>query len=93
MDKLVNIILGADNGQFTIYISWFKGRKHRVKKNMPPVPANKPEEVLATLRKVVREIGPITNFMCSSSIDFPTEYGVSRKQVDKLLKILDVEGS
>jgi hypothetical protein len=86
---MMNVIFGADDGKFTLNFAWFRGNK-RVWKQFS-FPANKPKECLPILQKMVKLHGKLDHLLTSSSMDFPEEYGVTRKQVATLWAELGVE--
>jgi len=80
-----NIILGTDEGKFTVT---FRNPKHVfVKKSFA---AENPESVLDYCRKLAKRYD-ILHVLTSSSMDFPEEEKVTRKQVEKLYEKLGCE--
>ena len=88
-NPLMNVIFGTDSGKFTLNFAWFKGSKRTWKKFS--FPADKPKECLPILEKMVKAHGKLTNILTSSSMDFPEEESVTRKQVDALWAELGME--
>jgi len=84
-----NVILGTNDGEFTL-TACYTAKNGKRKLSTLARPADSPEKVLRLLQMLVKRHGKINAFMTSSSIDFPEEYGVTRKQVDALLKELEV---
>jgi len=80
------VILGTKNGHFSVH-SRFDGPNGKRQEANVKFPANAPEQVVACLRKIAKTRG-IEALMCSSSMDFPEEYGVSRAQVQALEQLL-----
>lgn len=81
----MNIIFGTDDGQFVVT---FMLRPKPVKKKFP---AAKPKLVLPWIEEMVKRHGKIDHAMSSSSMDFPEENDVTRKQVSALYKTLGME--
>lgn len=86
---LMNVIFGTDTGKFTLNFAWTQGKSRKWKKFS--FSADKPKECLPIIKKMVKEHGKLSNLLCSSSIDFPEEEGVTKKQVDALWAELGVE--
>jgi len=85
----MNVIFGTDKGQFTLNFAWFKGNKRVWKKFR--FPADKPQDCLPIMKKMVKAHGKLTHVLTSSSIDFPEENNVTRKQVRALWQEIGAE--
>ena len=86
---LMNVIFGTDDGKFTLNFAWFKGNKRVWKKFS--FPADQPNKCLPILQQMVKLHGKLTNILTSSSMDFPEENNVTRKQVKALWDELGME--
>jgi len=87
--KNCTVILGCEDGNFTISVRPFdqSGGKGRVRKTFP---ASKPGLVKDYLQTIYDKYQDVI-FMCSSSVEFPEEYNVTKKQIKKLWETLGVK--
>ena len=86
---MMNVIFGTDKGHFTLAFYWFKGKERKSERFQ--FPANKPEECLPILQKMVKLHGKINCTLTSSSIDFCEEENVTHAQVKALWEALGIE--
>ena len=88
-DNMMNVIFGTDKGKFTLNYAWLKGKDRKWKKFS--FPADKPQECLPILEKMVKAHGKINCVLTSSSMDFCEEENVTRQQVNTLWQRLGME--